>query len=220
MELDGSPRQRHELLTDCEVKLQQLALSNAESIRTQVRCPIEAATADAIAVYVLVRCCEAFWFPPQALQESMGSMVGSVKQALANRESLQLSARASMEDALAQLQVSPCISQVVCVPRCSSFPINGEQEENRALKAQLGTAVSQADSTAESLQVCCLRAPRRNLVVSADSNSDRGPLHTRSHLSCTNASRRPAPEHAQSHERPDLWAPTPQRLILRCNTSA
>ena len=36
MELDASPRQRRELLNDCEVKLQQLALSNAESIRTQV----------------------------------------------------------------------------------------------------------------------------------------------------------------------------------------
>jgi hypothetical protein len=40
-----------------------------------------------------------------AVQESMGSMVGSVKQALANRESLQLSTRASMEGALAELQV-------------------------------------------------------------------------------------------------------------------
>jgi hypothetical protein len=106
MALDGGPRQRREPHSDCEVTSHRLA-QRAKSLQTQVRfrtsCMQE--TNDRGSQSQSVACCEVFWFPPQAVQEPIGSMVGSVKHAPANRESQQLSARAGMQDALTELQV-------------------------------------------------------------------------------------------------------------------
>jgi hypothetical protein len=122
MALDGGPRQRREPHSDCEVTSHRLA-QRVKSLQTQVRfrtsCMQE--TNDRGSQSQSVACCKVFWFPPQAVQEPIGSMVGSVKHAPANRESQQLSARAGMQDALTELQVGIRASQCPRAPGARAF---------------------------------------------------------------------------------------------------